>query len=261
MTKLTGMISILIFIMKKILKLNQQFKVNRRRSRGDNCVEHSVCIIGRNIQVPCVGLKGCSVFKDANNNSDNNQNTIIIKSNSSGKKLGFSCDDKHKDDTTKALEYLGQWILNVAVSENEVQKEKLLIKLSSALNIFNANISQSVFKESSQSISISTSQIQRPPSLFLIKTALRLRRVNFDKIFDRSNNFKLETSKLTGEALGLTLWKSRDKIHEKKEELENPSFLENYRYEFPLFLSEFFDGLIIALERKKHEVVNKKRRQ
>ncbi|CAB4412091.1 unnamed protein product [Rhizophagus irregularis] len=178
MTKLTGMISILIFIMKKILKLNQQFKVNRRRSRGDNCVEHSVCIIGRNIQVPCVGLKGCSVFKDANNNSDNNQNTIIIKSNSSGKKLGFSCDDKHKDDTTKALEYLGQWILNVAVSENEVQKEKLLIKLSSALNIFNANISQSVFKESSQSISISTSQIQRPPSLFLIKTALRLRRAS-----------------------------------------------------------------------------------
>jgi len=32
-------------------------------SRGNNCIEHSVCIIGRNIQVPCLGLKTCPVFK------------------------------------------------------------------------------------------------------------------------------------------------------------------------------------------------------
>ncbi|RIA86363.1 hypothetical protein C1645_829413 [Glomus cerebriforme] len=41
---------------------------------------------------------------------------------------------------------------------------------------------------------------------------------------DKSNNFKLETSKLTGEVLGLTIWKSRNKIQEKKAELENPTF-------------------------------------
>ena len=44
----------------------------------------------------------------------------------------------------------------------------------------------------------------------------------------------------------------------KKEILENPNSLENYRSGFPSFLIEFFDGLIFALEKKKNEIVNKK---
>ena|SRR5436305_1168859 len=96
-------------------------------SRGNNCIEHSVCIIGRNMQVPCLGLKTCPVFKDINNLDD----SIIKKSNSEyrscytclscfnsqgghffecqerGKKDTFSCEDNHKFDTTKALELLG----------------------------------------------------------------------------------------------------------------------------------------------------------
>ena len=252
-------------------------------SRGDNCIEHSVCIIGRNVQVPCIGLKVCSVFEDVNNDNDNKQDTIINKSNKeyrsryicshcfnthgehffqrqgSGSKSSFSCEKEHENDTTKALEYLGQWILNVAASENKDQKKKLLIKLSSVLNIFNIN--QSVSSEQNLSNQSTFTLQQTPSSLFLIKTALRLGKVNFTKIMDRSNNFNLETSKLTGESLGLTIWKSRSKINEKKEAIENPSSLENYRSGFPLFLSEFFDGLIIALERKKNEIVNKKRQQ
>ncbi|CAG8469918.1 15108_t:CDS:2, partial [Cetraspora pellucida] len=46
----------------------------------------------------------------------------------------FSCKDKHKDDTTQALKLLGQWILNVAASDNPTQKELLLTYLNSTLS-------------------------------------------------------------------------------------------------------------------------------
>ncbi|CAG8716277.1 2662_t:CDS:2, partial [Funneliformis mosseae] len=59
----------------------------------------------------------------------------------SGKKP-FSCENKHKNDTTKALELLGQWILNVAASEEIKPKEELLIKLSPVLTLFNQSISK-----------------------------------------------------------------------------------------------------------------------
>jgi len=62
---------------------------------------------------------------------------------------------------------------------------------------------------------------------------------------DRSSNFKPETSKPTGEALGHMIWKSRDRIYEKKEILHNPNSLENYHSAFPSFLIEFFDGLFL----------------
>ena len=78
---------------------------------------------------------------------------------------------------------------------------------------------------------------------------------------DKINNFKSETSKPTGEALGLMIWKSWDRICEKKEELENSNLLENYHSKFSSFLIKFFDELIFALEKKKNEIVNKKWKQ
>ena len=136
-------------------------------------------------------------------------------------------------------------------------KEKLLIKLSSVLTIFNDQSISIVKKDSNQSTTTLPLQIQSIPSLLFIKTALRLGKVNLTKIMDKSSNFKSETSKLTGEALGLTIWKSRDRICEKKEELENPNSLENYCSGFPSFLIEFFDGLIFVLEKKKNDIINK----
>jgi hypothetical protein len=98
------------------------------------------------------------------------------------------------------------------------------------------------------------------PSLFLIKTILRLKKINLIKIKDKSHNFIPEISKSTGEALGNMIWKSRNKVNEKKQQLENPISLENYQNRFPPFLLEFFDGLIVILKKKKNEIVNKKRK-
>ncbi|CAB4407074.1 unnamed protein product [Rhizophagus irregularis] len=46
-------------------------------SCGNNCKEHSICIVGKNVQVPCTGLKACSVF----NVNTHNDNTIIKHNN------------------------------------------------------------------------------------------------------------------------------------------------------------------------------------
>jgi hypothetical protein len=174
----------------------------------------------------------------------------FFKHQGSGNRSNFSCEEKHKSDKTKALEYFSQWISNV--------KEKLLIKLSSVLTIFNDQNVENISDQSHQSTLTPSMLPQHFPSLLFVKTALHLGKVNLTKIMDRSSNFKSEMSRPTGEALGLMVWKSRNEVHKKKEKLENPNSLDNYRCGFPFFLMEFFDGLIFVLERKKNEILNKK---
>jgi hypothetical protein len=137
-------------------------------SRGNNCIEHSVYIMERNIQVPCIGLKTYSIFKDINKSNNDYQSRYIcsecfnlegghfFKRQGSENKI-FSCADNHKDDTTKFLELIGQWILNTAAFGEENQKEKLLMQLNS---IFNININQQVSKTqdfSNQQVHVVTS--------------------------------------------------------------------------------------------------------
>ncbi len=95
-------------------------------SHGNNNIQHSVCIVGRNVQAPCIGLKVYPVF-----NINYTQNSIIKKSvnkyrshyicsecfnsqgghfferHGSGNK-SFSCKDKHKNNTTETLKLFGQ---------------------------------------------------------------------------------------------------------------------------------------------------------
>lgn len=114
---------------------------------------------------------------------------------------------------------------------------------------------------------LSTSQMAQteleanPPSLFLIKTALRLGKVDHTKIMDKSNYLTSETSKIAGEMLGNTTWKSQKEVRQKRQGLENPNSLNDHRQSFPSPLINFFDGMIITLEKKKHEVINRKRKQ
>jgi hypothetical protein len=239
-------------------------------SRGNNCLEHSVCINGRNIQVPCIGLKTCPVFKSNDNdnvinksnseyrsryicsNCFNSQGGHFFERQGKGKKANiFSCEDKHKNDTTKSLEILGRWILNVAATKNEDEKRKLLNKLFPILSTFNSN---------NQSTSIQPELEVNSPSLFLVKTVLRAGKVDITKIMNKSDDFTVDALK-TGEALGTAIWKTRNEVREKKQGLENPNSLDHYRQNFPSLLINFFDGIIITLEKKKLEIVNKKRKQ
>jgi len=234
-------------------------------SRGKNCVQHSMCIIGRNVKVPCIGLKVCSVFttgedqtSDVIHESNDEHRTRYVCSEcftlqgghfferqGSGKKPAFSCQDRHNNDATEGLKLLGQWILNVAETGKKNQKEELLTWLGLTLSVFN------------KSASCPTNL----PSLFLIRTALRLRQVNLTKVTDQSYNFTLEASTKVGEALGVATWKSRHEIQKNKQKLEKPTSLEEYQHGFPSCLAGFFNGFITALQKKKYEVVTKKRIQ
>ncbi|CAG8649668.1 16385_t:CDS:2, partial [Gigaspora rosea] len=102
-----------------------------------------------------------------------------------GKKL-FTCNDKHKDDTTQALELIGQWILNMAKLNNSDQKDELLTYLSSTLSFFDKTIKHE----------------QNPPSLLFVKTAFQLGQVNLAKIMESDYNLTYKVSKKFGENLG-----------------------------------------------------------
>ncbi len=75
-----------------------------------------------------------------------------------------------------------------------------------------------------------------------------------------SNEFILDTSEEMEKAFETAVWKSKNEIREKKQQLENPNSLENYCNSFPIFLLKFFDGFIITLENMKHNILNKKRK-
>jgi len=76
-----------------------------------------------------------------------------------------------------------------------------------------------------------------------------------------SNEFISEKSEEIGKAFRIAVWKSKNDIREKKQQLKNPNSLENYRSGFPIFLLKFFDEFIITLENMKHKILNKKRKQ
>ncbi|CAG8495403.1 10033_t:CDS:10 [Diversispora eburnea] len=78
------------------------------------------------------------------------------------------------------------------------------------------------------------SHIKNPPSLLFIKTALRLGQVNI---------------------------KSQHEICQNKEALEKPNSLAEYQAAFPRCILNLFNGLITKLQKRKHDIVNKKRRQ
>ncbi|RGB30914.1 hypothetical protein C1646_764734 [Rhizophagus diaphanus] len=149
----------------------------------------------------------------------------------------------------------------VAASEEKSKKESLLLHLSSVLSIFDKSSKLNKSAKSEQD------PLEQPdlklflPSLFLIKTTLCLGKVDINKIMNKNYNITSETSKIFGEALGNITWKSQNEIHEKKYEFEKPNSLKHYQQSFPSILTNIFNEFIIFLERKKHEVVNKKRRQ
>src|SRR5437764_1016447 len=84
----------------------------------------------------------------------------------SGKKL-ISClkQGKHNTDTTSALKLFSQWIEHTAVSDNETVKVKLLKEL---IKIFD-NIPTTNIQSSTDSAA---------PSLFLVKIAFEIKKVN-----------------------------------------------------------------------------------
>ncbi|CAJ0909803.1 4653_t:CDS:1, partial [Entrophospora sp. SA101] len=100
-----------------------------------------------------------------------------------------------------------------------------------------------------------------PPNFLIFKTALRLSRVNLKKLGHINQYIELikNNPKELGESLGTVIWHSRPEIREKKKELEDPQNLDQYFNGFPIYIREFFNGLLILLQRKKWEIYSSKK--
>ncbi|PKK64008.1 hypothetical protein RhiirC2_854621 [Rhizophagus irregularis] len=106
--------------------------LKQTKNRGANCEEHSYTIVGRNIQVPCIGQKKCGalqVYHPLVFSTQQSKNARYVCMNCYENKGGHTyqhigkgvkndpnCDNMsyHNNDTKKALEAIGYWILNVA---------------------------------------------------------------------------------------------------------------------------------------------------
>jgi len=204
-------------------------------------------INGRNVQAPCIGFKVCSGFGNNNKNTKESvkyaiyrhprficsecfqtEGVHLFERKGSGTKP-FSCHEKHNLDNTEALKLLGRWILNIAES-NENMKSNVLLKVSSTLD--------TIFDKMKQDESESNTP---PPSLLLVKTMLRLGKVNIKKLADEFFVCKLsgDNSKKIGEAFALATWKSRSNIWEKKAHLKHRNHLRNIIIVFRLFCEIF----------------------
>ncbi|GET66812.1 hypothetical protein GLOIN_2v1768551 [Rhizophagus irregularis DAOM 181602=DAOM 197198] len=236
-------------------------------SRGPNCENHSYKVIGKNIQVPCIGQMKCGALQTYHSfviptNSSKHARYIcmncyeekgghIYQRVGQGIKKDPNCDNlsHHKNDTKKALEVIGYWILNIANSDNLAFQEKILAHLAPILCIINTQEKS----ETTSSTLLSVQNIKNEvPSLFIILIILILVKFNYN--FDKKLNPKNLTSKHFfefGEALAhsIILAKNELKIHKKL--LESPTSIEEYRSIFPSCLVQFYDGLLKTLYETK----------
>ncbi|GET66811.1 hypothetical protein GLOIN_2v1768552 [Rhizophagus irregularis DAOM 181602=DAOM 197198] len=212
--------------------------------RGPNCENHSYKVIGKNIQVPCIGQMKCGALQTYHSfviptNSSKHARYIcmncyeekgghIYQRVGQGIKKDPNCDNlsHHKNDTKKALEVIGYWILNIANSDNLAFQEKILAHLAPILCIINTQEKS----ETTSSTLLSVQNIKNEvPSLFIILIILILVKFNYN--FDKKLNPKNLTSKHFfefGEALAhsIILAKNELKIHKKL--LESPTSIEEY---------------------------------
>ncbi|CAG8441777.1 14958_t:CDS:2 [Cetraspora pellucida] len=203
-------------------------------SRGGKCTYHSWNVLNKNVQIPCQDIKVCPVFSWSH----------FFQRKSRGANP-FSCKDLHLDDSSKALEFFGNWILNIATSSDKVLKDILVDELFEAFNNF--FLKKKLIKNESRSISTSPSNIQvpkfNPPSYMAIKIAMRLKKIQLSSLFEMGSHLKIvkEQSKQLGKALGCAIWKARSEIRENKEKLKNPQSLDLYHNGFSDFLKNFID--------------------
>src|SRR6266540_3221779 len=81
------------------------------------------------------------------------------------------------------------------------------------------------------------------------------------KIMNHQYKITPETANEFGKTLGNVTWRTRHDVEKNKTKLENPSSLTEYQNGFPSFLTDFFNGFIETLQRKKYEILTRKRKQ
>ena len=150
-------------------------------SRGKGCTLHSWHLNKQNIQVPCIGQYTCEalrkcppVCKRAFDDINPRRQKCLccwyyenlgghIHHRPGRGKSGTTCTALHADDTAKGLEYLGNWLINIAQTENN-DKKNILTKTFETLLPFADLLSPS------SDFTLIPTTLNEPPSLFMIKT-------------------------------------------------------------------------------------------
>ncbi|PKB96693.1 hypothetical protein RhiirA5_506875 [Rhizophagus irregularis] len=201
---------------------------------------------------------------------------------SSGKRK-TTCEQHklHKEDTSKSLKLLAQWLTYVADTETEEKKEIILASMlvpalkflytpsetplkyeyynskdnTRYLNLDEFNNTNNI----DDSIKFLIEILPKLPSYFFLKLLLNINRIT--DITQPKLDWTDDKWKEIGEKLGNEVWNSRKIVTDKKSEIQLPISLNAYYESFPNFLRGFFDGLIGEIFKKKLINLNKKRKQ
>ncbi|RHZ63732.1 hypothetical protein Glove_328g119 [Diversispora epigaea] len=237
-------------------------------SREKICLQHLWNLLGRNLQIPCIGQTYCPTLKEQN------YSPIIYSTTNShlhcrpgkGKPIK-TCQETglHKEDTTLALKLFSKLILNIAESENTDMKKNLLHYLSPTLQIFINNDlssqSHTIYSSTSTSItSPSNFKLSNTFSPFIIKTAIKLKHINIDDNKTPKDLLPEDCIEF-GNALANKIWISKTYLKENYESLETPKTLKQYFDVLPRHLTGFFDALIYNLTLKHYTIANRKAKQ
>ncbi|CAJ0626861.1 5556_t:CDS:2 [Entrophospora sp. SA101] len=165
-----------------------------------------------------------------------------------------SCVDKneHERDSKSSLELIAKWINNVALSNDNDEKNELLNLLTKVIKDFKPESSTVSTETDSTSISTEFSDNQTTPSFFLLNVAFAVKKLNLNE-YQEINQLNPETFKNYGKTLAISIWQSRNIFQENKSSLESPESLDEFHESIPENLTNFFNGLFSTLQHKKLE--------
>ncbi|CAB4436195.1 unnamed protein product [Rhizophagus irregularis] len=204
------------------------------RLGGAGCILHSWHLNKQNIQVPCIGHVCCWCYKNLGGH---------IHHRPGRGKSRTTCTILHADDTAKGLEYLGNWLINIAQTGND--KEKILTKAFEALLPF----ADLTFSSNSTITTLISTTLNEPPSLFMIKTLF----IEFSKKQEIEKKLEIKEKEFEKKEIEKKEIEKKLEIEdfEAASALESPQTIQEYYDGFPEFLNDFFFGVIDELYQKK----------
>ncbi|PKK57181.1 hypothetical protein RhiirC2_798524 [Rhizophagus irregularis] len=171
-------------------------------------------------------------------------------------KSGTTCTTLHADDMAKGLEYLGNWLINIAQTGNDKEKnQKILTKAFEALLPF----ADLTFSSNSTITTFISTTLNEPPSLFMIKTLF----IEFSKKQEIEKKLEIKEKELEKKEIEKKEIEKKLAIEdfEAASALESPQTIQEYYDGFPKFLNDFFFGVIDELYQKKMTVCNWQRKR
>ncbi|PKK59544.1 hypothetical protein RhiirC2_794693 [Rhizophagus irregularis] len=203
-------------------------------NRGKNCIHHSYIVMGKNIQVPCIGQKKCGTLQE--------YHPLVISTESS-KYARYICMVCYEKKGGHVYQRVGRDV-----------KEDPNFRVITQLNQEKSNNTSDIL------IPLADTKTEIP-SLFIILIILALMKFNYN--LDKKLNPKNLTPKNFfefGEALAHSTILAKNELKLHKKSLESPISIEEYRASFPLCLVQFYNGLLETLYKTKKKIIDQKKK-